>query len=462
MQQESQSVIDDVVERIWPAPISTTHIDFCERIAEGCLGIRDIDLLSYTDPRKFTVGEFCPRFGNGDKTLQGKSVYMFLVPGPFKSSEDLIERACITARAAKENGAHKVVLLATDMPHARQDRGVDEDEKAHGEANTVRWHARQFRAAGIDEVITLHEHSPRIAAFFAIEYGLIPKEVPHQAPTDSSYTKAPDYVDPNSPTIQERGRTVFKSINPAAIVADYTLHHSSLVGSEYVMEGGALIALKAMDKGNRTFIDSLWESLFLPNAARLYCNKARRVKNNPDEVEVDVIEASENFRTLNGAIEVCGDDGLDTGGTMIKAARWSSRGNRCAKTGREYGVPADRVVYFTHAWLGGSGHLGVQHLLTRELPAREFVTTDTRPFITDQQHHRFRERSTVLQLPSLWADAIIANELGHDVTRRYNEFASEEEQHSFISHLYGIKRHERHFLVQDGHERRGVTFFLRE
>ena len=172
MIEESKGVLKDAIDNIVLAAISSTHIDTSTKIAERCLGVQDINLShQFMDPRKFSGGEFCPRF---TADITGKSVYILLIPSPYKTPEELVQRACITAVAAKENNAHKVVLVATDLPHARQDRGPAEDEIIKGEPTTIRWNARQFHAAGIDRVITMHEHSPRISGYFALEYGLIP------------------------------------------------------------------------------------------------------------------------------------------------------------------------------------------------------------------------------------------------------------------------------------------------
>lgn len=468
MRTESQGVIDDVVSKLWIAPISTTHLELSIKIAERCLGEKNPDLIhKFYDPRKFTVGEYCPRYalGNGGpKNLKGKHVYAFLIPGPHKGAEELVEKACLAARAAKESGADKFTLLMTDMPHGRQDRGPDEDARAIGEPNTIRWHARKFRAAGIDEIITTHEHSPRISAFFAIEYGLVPEGLRKDGyPQNPWDVKVPKHVDPNDEKLQEAGRKVFKSISPHAVFADYLLYESSLVGSEYLRDGGARLILKRMDQGNGIFIDNLERALFLPNIARINCLKARKSKNNPDAVEVQIDNVSDNLETMDGKCELFADDGMDTAGTMIKAVKWSEQGNVCAKSGKKYGVPEERLVYFTHAWLGGKGHQVIQERVYKNLPACEFVMTNSRPYVSDSQYYRLKTKSTVLRFAGLWADAILANEQGYDLSQRYSGFGSKEEQHRFISTLYAMKRHSRHFLVEEPvKERRQIKFLLRE
>ena len=68
----------------------------------------------------------------------------------------------------------------------------------------------------------------------------------------------------------------------------------------------------------------------------------------------------------------------------------------------------------------------------------------------------------MLRLAGVWADAILANELGQDVGKRYSGFASEEEQHEFLAPLYALKRHSWHFMVDETQrETKEVTFYRR-
>ena len=465
MRHETTSVLQDVANNLVFVPISNTHIEVSTIIAEHASGLKDLDLTHSFIPHTFFVGEFCPKFIT---SVKNKSVYISLLPSPYRSPDDLMGRAQKVAQAAKENHAKKVVLLATDFPDARQDRGPQEDAKAHGELNSVRMHARSFEAAGIDQIITTHEHTPRISAFYALEYGLIhaqhPEWISEQArslrPRD---VQIPAHMDPGDENIQKLGRQIFKSISPHALLADYLLHHSSLVNTEskhYLENNGASILLKAMDKGNRKFIDDLYEALFLQDVSKMYCNKIRAAPNDPKAVEVEVLDII-GCKSVDGMLEIYADDGLDTGGTMIKHVQWSEQGNLCSQKGHKYGVPEDRFIYFTHPWLGGESHEAVQRTIYEKIKTKEFVTTNTRPYINEAQHHHFKKKSTVLRFADLWGDAIVANELGHDLGARYTGFSSQEEQHEFLQPLYNLKRHTRHFLSGPKTHQREVPFYLR-
>jgi phosphoribosylpyrophosphate synthetase len=469
MVNENNSVIDDVVSKLVVGTSSLTHMGLATKIAERSLGLQGLDLThSSLDPRTFSVGEFCPRFALGEngRDLNGKHVYLVMIPSPDEDQEGIFYRAAMASQAAKENGADKVVILATDFPHGRQDRGPGDDDKAKGELTTVRLHARTLLGAGCDQVITTHEHSSRISGYFALESGLIHRERPdllekEARSIDPKYVKVPEHVDIDDPEVQALGRKVFKSISPHTILADYLLHQSSLVGTDYLENGGARLLVKSVDKGNRVFIDPLTDALWLPNLIKVYCGKARDAKNDPNKVEVGIEEVIGEFTSFDGMMELLGDDGGDTLGTLRKTAAWSDKGNLCSKTGKFYGVPEGRIIYCTHPWLAGKSYDAIQRRIVNNIGPQEFLTTNTRPYVGDHQYYKLKETSTVLRLAGLWADAILANELGHDVMSRYANFSCEEEQHRFISPLYVLKRHTRHFMAEDSRSKKEINFELR-
>ncbi|MBS3123976.1 hypothetical protein J4437_05070 [Candidatus Woesearchaeota archaeon] len=473
MKEENKSVVRDAINNIVIAPVSRTHLELVTKIAEKAQGLRNTDLTHVSmDPRVFSGGEFCPRFalgGNSPENLNGKNVYLVMTPGPFKEPEAISFRVGIAAQAAYEAGAKEVNLLTTELPYSRQDRGSTEDPKALGEATSARFLARFLtQTAGIKKVFTTHLHSARVFGHYALESGLIHKERPDLLAEEArsfspEKVNTPQHLDINAPEVQEIGKKVLVSISPHAFLADYILHHSSLVGTPYLSDSGAKIALKAVDKGNRAFIDDVYNSLWLPEALRIYCNKARKAKNSPDpdKIDVEILDVVGNAKNLDGMLEIYGDDGADSAVSLVKSVKWSNEGNYCSKKEKKYGAPSDRMIYFTHPWLGGKSFEDIQRRMVYELPACEFVTTETRHFINDNQYYRFKEKSTVLRLAGLWADVILANELGKDLNTRYTGFGSQEEQHRFISSLYSLKRHSRHFLSDPTEKKKDVTFMDR-
>ena len=84
------------------------------------------------------------------------------------------------------------------------------------------------------------------------------------------------------------------------------------------------------------------------------------------------------------------------------------------------------------------------------MPAIEYITTNTRPYIQDGQNYRFKERCTVLRVASLFADAILnccEKEVHPD---EYYKFKSSAEVSRAVEQksLYNIKRSSRHLMNQ--------------
>ncbi|MBI2665558.1 hypothetical protein HYX12_02990 [Candidatus Woesearchaeota archaeon] len=447
MKLETKSIVQEALDSIVVSPTSSVHLGLARAIAERATKVKGLDISSQMmDPRSFSVGEYCPRFSSSN--LDGKHVYITIIPTPYKSPETLVYRAAINAQAAWEAGAKSVRILATELPHLRQDRGPGEDQKFAGEPTTVRAHARLFASHNIESLLVTHPHSKRAAAFFALEYGIIHHNRPDllseegrkKMPKDVRIPTDLNLLDPEVlRQCEELGYRILKAIPTHTVLADYLLHESSLVGSEYLADGGAKLCLRGMDKGAWGFNDALFDALWLPNAVRLYCLKAREVPNDPNKVLVEIDRGTRGYsqedlseNELEGNLEILADDGADTCGTLIKIMQLSKQGNICSARGKRYGAPKDHIVYFTHAWLGGGSFENIQRRMVLALPAREYVSTNTRPVIEDGQYHRFRDRSTILRLAGLWGDAILANTLGHDISTRYTGFASQEEQHEYL------------------------------
>ena len=88
-------------------------------------------------------------------------------------------RNLLIARAAKENGAARVMLVEPDLYYSAQDRGpgVDHGEtqfvrddkdrkKFDGQPFTARLYAQMLKLAGVDHVLTVHNHSYSVQAMF--------------------------------------------------------------------------------------------------------------------------------------------------------------------------------------------------------------------------------------------------------------------------------------------------------
>jgi phosphoribosylpyrophosphate synthetase len=453
MRHESQSTLHDVANNIILVPVTHLHVDFVNKIGKKIYGKTTDVLTTFMDPKSFSNGEFCPKFAGNNKQeitqkINNKHIYIVAIADPDKPPGEIMYRCGIMAASAKDYGAKNVTIVFTDIPNARQDRGHEEDEKIIGEPFTSRINARNLHSMGVDTIITLHEHSPRLSAIYGLEFDAIPSELLKSTLKDR-YTGQPakdiiihkDFFDANNPELQEAGRKIFKTIRLESLVADYLLHESILHYKNLLVDKGKKITFKAVDNGNCKFIDEICNAMFSENVSRLYYNKIRTEKNDPDYVNLTLAKASENFTSLNGGIEIYADDLLETGGSIIKHTNISRKGDVLDTEGNtiSLGIPEDRLIYFTHASMSGKGATDVQKKLIKT-GVSEITMTNTHPYISTVQEDNFKRKSTVLLLANLIGDAIQANELGLDIHERYIHFESEEIQHKFIKPLYTIYR----------------------
>ena len=62
MRFENTSVISDITNNLFFAPLCNSHITLATKIAERAL-FRNVNLAyEFMNPRKFSVGEFCGKF----------------------------------------------------------------------------------------------------------------------------------------------------------------------------------------------------------------------------------------------------------------------------------------------------------------------------------------------------------------------------------------------------------------
>ena len=141
------------------------------------------DLISL---KSFLNSEFCPRFittarnkgKTGDK-LRGKTVIIVSTNQGIHSRNGLGMRNFLIARAAKDNGAQRVILVEPDLYYSAQDRGPRKEhgltgykrsefdfEKFDGQAFSARLYADLLKVSGVDEIITIHNHSRSVQNIF--------------------------------------------------------------------------------------------------------------------------------------------------------------------------------------------------------------------------------------------------------------------------------------------------------
>ncbi|MBF0199501.1 MAG: ribose-phosphate pyrophosphokinase, partial [Planctomycetes bacterium] len=137
------------------------------------------DLISL---KTFENTEFCPRFLNDlpeglpGECLKGKGVVIASSSLALTHTRNEIAmRNLLVARAAKDNGAAWVLLFEPDLFYSAQDRGpqlhhgkrgdvrtAKDCSKFSGQAFSALLYAELLKKAGVDEVMTIHNHSESV------------------------------------------------------------------------------------------------------------------------------------------------------------------------------------------------------------------------------------------------------------------------------------------------------------
>lgn len=347
---------------------------------------QSIDIADMISMKTFANSEFCPRFISDEQDftrigtrLAGKTVVIVSTSSRSVSRQNLSMRNLIISRAAKENGAREVVLVEPDLFYSAQDRGPHQDlgqtaferdekdlKKFDGQPFTARLYAEMLRLAGVDRVITVHNHSISV---------------------QQEFTRIFD------------GR--FHNLIPTEIYADYLLN-SNLIDAGPDGEG---LALCAPDKGARTFVQQLYASLGLPKARLILLDK---VRSGERDVVITLHDESESsLESVRDHDIVLLDDMVRTGSTVVQACEFLRS------------VEPRRVVFgVTHFYASDEGR---QKLASTALD--EILTLNTLPTILNRDEQgRLRRKLVVLKIER-WLARNLARILGID--SRAAEFSDE-------------------------------------
>ena len=184
-----------------PILITGTESDnpFAIDIAVFCRQETDIaDVLSL---KTYANTEFCPRFISDEQDLlevgnklQGITAVIVSTTSNILSRNELAWRNMLIARAAKDNGAARVVLVEPDLFFSAQDRGprpehgeVDfpraeaDYKKFDGQPFSSYFYAQSLQLAGVDMVITVHNHSRAVRKLFN---GIMPNGIVNLSPAE--------------------------------------------------------------------------------------------------------------------------------------------------------------------------------------------------------------------------------------------------------------------------------------
>ena len=320
------------------------------------------DIADLISMKSFANSEFCPRFisdeqdfANIGNKLQGKKVVIVSTSNLQMSRQSLAMRNLLIARAAKENGAAEVVLVEPDLYYSAQDRGPrnalggtdvgrsEEDlKKFDGQPFTAKLYAQMLRLAGVDHVMTVHNHSAAVQATFSEVFA-----------------------------------GGFHNLIPYEIYIDYLLN-SNIVN--YGKDGAGL-ALCAPDKGARDFVREMFAGMGLSNARFVLLDKERTGER---DVEIKLHAESEStFEQLDGHDIVLFDDMVRTGSTVVQSCQFLKQIN-----------PGKTVFAVSHFYASDEGR---EKMASPSID--EIVTLNTIPTILNRDvQGRLRRKMVVLKI----------------------------------------------------------------
>jgi ribose-phosphate pyrophosphokinase len=322
------------------------------------------DIADLISMKNFANSEFCPRFISDEddftrigSKLTGMTVVIVSTSNRVVSRQNLAMRNLLIARAAKENGAANVVLVEPDLYYSAQDRGPAHDlgvtkferpqsdlKKFDGQPFTAKLYAQMLKLAGVDRVLTVHNHSYSVQAIFSDVFN---------------------------------GQ--FHNLIPYEIYTDY-LRHSDLV--HYGSEGEGL-ALCAPDQGARDFVKEMFCQLGLPRAKFILLDKERTGER---EVEIKLHDESEHsFDEVRGHDIVLFDDMVRTGSTVVKSCQFLKR------------IEPGRMVFaVSHFYASEEGREKMASTAIDEI-----LTLNTLPTIQNRDEQgRLRKKMVVLKIES--------------------------------------------------------------
>ncbi|MGR5065206.1 phosphoribosyltransferase family protein [Photobacterium sp. DNB22_13_2] len=331
---------------------------------------QDEDISDVISMKHFMNSEFCPRFisdendmENIGNSLEGKIVVIVSTGNLVTSRQELAMHNLIIARAAKENGASRVVLVEPDLFFSAQDRGpradlgdplVERDvadiKKFDGQPFTSKLYAQMLKLAGVDDVVTVHNHSVSVQKMFSEVFS---------------------------------GR--FYNLIPYKIYAHYLLNSNIL---SYGPDGEGLV-LCAPDKGARDFVKEMYNTLGLTKAKFIMLDKERTAER---KVEITLHKESEDtFEGLNNPSIVLFDDMVRTGSTVVKSCQFLQQLK-----------PEHMVFTVSHFYASTEGR---ERMFNPALG--EILTLNTMPTILNRDEQgRLRKKMVVLKIEKFLAQEL--------------------------------------------------------
>ncbi|HOG51494.1 MAG TPA: phosphoribosyltransferase family protein, partial [Lentisphaeria bacterium] len=286
-------------------------------------------------------------------------------------------RTFLVARAARDNGAKRVVLVEPDLFYSAQDRGprpehgrveftrsVADYKKFDGQPFSAALYAELLKTSGIDDVLTIHNHSTSVQELF---------------------------------TRQFKGN--FFNISPARLYAEYLANHEFVLHPERHMG----FVLCAPDRGATHLVSEVYNyltenarNMLLPMTPSMLMMDKERCSERKVIIKAHK-DSPTRLEDIAGREVVVFDDMVRTGNTIVE----------CCKSLKAAG--ALRVMFVvTHFYSSPE----VKENLN-DASVDDIITTNTLPSILNRDMQgRLRRKMLILKI-----ERLIVNTLLRDVLR---------------------------------------------
>lgn len=336
--------------------------------------------------KQFANTEFCPRFISDEADmdhighqLDGKTVVLVSSCSGEHTRNAKAMRTFLVARAAKDNGAARVIMVEPDLFYSAQDRGPRPEygkvpfqrtpadyKKFDGQPFSARLYAELLRASGVDEVLTVHNHSVSVQDVFARMFD---------------------------------GH--FYNLSPSELYANYLANYAAVAPATDPTRG---LIVCAPDKGAAPFAREIFDFLRLENQNLLMQGQPSLLlmdKERCGERKVSIVAHADSPTKIDDIagreVVVC-DDMVRTGGTI----------RECCRHLKQAG--AARVIFVVTHFNSSSEVKENLH----DHVVDDIITTNTLPSILNRDMQgRLRHKMLVLKIER-W----IVNALNRLILRR--------------------------------------------
>ena len=345
---------------------------------------QEADISDLMSIKSFANTEFCPRFlyDENDMTRIGRSlvdktvVIVSSCSGEYTRNSRAM-RTFLVARAARDNGAKRVILVEPDLFYSAQDRGPRPEhgrveftrteadyKKFDGQPFSAALYAELLKTSGIDDVLTIHNHSTSVQELFMRQFN---------------------------------GN--FFNISPAQLYAEYLANHEVVLHPERQMG----FVLCAPDKGAAHFVSEVYRylsdharNMLLPMTPSLLMMDKERSSERKVIIKAHA-DSPTRLEDIAGREVVVFDDMVRTGNTIVE----------CCKSLKAAG--AIRVIFVvTHFYSSPE----VKENLN-DAAVDDIITTNTLPSVLNRDMQgRLRRKMLILKI-----ERLIVNTLYRDVLK---------------------------------------------